>query len=248
MADEPSKQDWAVLDLKPGARPAQVQRAYQRRRALYERDTLATYTLLTEDERSQMLERIDLAYRRIMGQSPAQAATWPPAFPERKVEMQRPIAGPPPGARRPEPPPPARPVTPTPDRPQQETAKRVAAAPPPEAPPARVLLPPRAAGAEPEPEGPEPDPVREPGAYLRYHRQRRRVSIEAVADETKISTMQLEKLETESYFGLPAAVYIRGFIIQYARFLDLPDPERLANLYLAHMRAGTHREPRDSGQ
>jgi cytoskeletal protein RodZ len=68
-----------------------------------------------------------------------------------------------------------------------------------------------------------------------------------VADETKISTLQLEKLETESYTGLPAAVYVRGFIIQYARFLDLPDPETLASHYLARMRAGTRREPREPG-
>jgi hypothetical protein len=235
MADEPTKQDWAVLDLKPGARPAQVQRAYQRRRALYEREALATYTLLSDAEREQMLQRIDLAYRRIMGQGPASSARPPERgmAPSKEV-TQRPLARRPPAVPV-ERPAPARQVASPPEA--TVTASPSPAAEPESTAPAR----------ETAPQAPEPDPTREPGAYLRYHRQLLSISVQAVADETKIRSLQIEKIEQESYSGLPAAVYVRGFIIQYARFLGLPDPEALAVSFLQGMEKNRSHDPYSPG-
>ena len=42
----PHRRDWEVLGLEPGADPKDVRRAYRERRALYESDSLATYTLV----------------------------------------------------------------------------------------------------------------------------------------------------------------------------------------------------------
>jgi hypothetical protein len=227
MADEPTKQDWAILDLKPGARPAQVQRAYQRRRTLYEREALATYTLLTEAERGEMLERIDRAYRRIMGQSPVSDPR-PSMSHETRLKVRRP-----PVAHRADPAKPSQAVSsgevPA-SSPKAETSRLPASRLRPEPP-----APAPAAKTEP----PEPDPSREPGAYLRYHRQRLGISIQAVADETKIRGLQIEKIEEESYSSLPATVYVRGFVIQYARFLGLPDPEAVAASFLQGMGTNT---------
>jgi hypothetical protein len=225
MVDEPTKQDWAVLDLKPGARPAQVQRAYQRRRALYEREVLATYTLLSEAERGEMLERIDRAYRRIMGQSPTSGPR--PSFShETMLKVRRP-----PVAHRAESatldqPAPTREATVSSPTAETSTLPAPSSRPTPPAPVATSVAP-------------EPDPTREPGAFLRYHRQQLGISIQAVADETKIRSLQIEKIEGESYSGLPATVYVRGFVIQYARFLGIPDPEAVAASFLNGMETNT---------
>lgn len=50
---------------------------------------------------------------------------------------------------------------------------------------------------------------------------------------TKISTTFIEKLETNSFEGLPEAVYVKGFLKSYLRYLGVNDNETLINCYLA---------------
>jgi hypothetical protein len=72
-------EDWEILGLEPGADVGQVRRAYHHRRSLYEPTALATYNLLDDEERHDMVERIEEAYRRIMGsEPPAPKAALPP--------------------------------------------------------------------------------------------------------------------------------------------------------------------------
>ena len=71
-------EDWEILGLEPGADIGQVRRAYRHRRSLYEPAALATYNLLDDEEREGMVDRIDEAYRRIMGSEPPAAAPAPP--------------------------------------------------------------------------------------------------------------------------------------------------------------------------
>jgi len=68
-------EDWEILGLEPGADIGQVRRAYRHRRTLYEPAALATYNLLDDEEREGMVDRIEEAYRRILG-------TEPPAAPQ----------------------------------------------------------------------------------------------------------------------------------------------------------------------
>lgn len=95
----PRYEDWKLLDLEPGAELTDVNRALRFRRSLYQRDALATYNLLDEDERMRMLDRIDEAYRRITGNEP------PPTHPTRRlaeeddIELLEKPAGPPPDPR-----------------------------------------------------------------------------------------------------------------------------------------------------
>jgi flagellar biosynthesis protein FlhG len=99
---------------------------------------------------------------------------------------------------------------------------------------------PRPADLGPEvrpPSGPAPPLSERPGAYLRHQRQSHRVRIDELALETKIRASLLDLLEAESFRDLPAPVYVRGFVIQYARALKLHDAEALAEAYLAKMRA-----------
>ena len=73
--------DWEILGIEPGADIGQVRRAYRHRRSLYEPAALATYNLLDDEERDGMVDRIEEAYRRIMGTEPPNAPQMPP--PER---------------------------------------------------------------------------------------------------------------------------------------------------------------------
>ncbi len=63
------------------------------------------------------------------------------------------------------------------------------------------------------------------GDALRSARERRNLSIDEVARETRISPRFLEALEAEQFDELPAPVYVRGFLRSYASFLKLePQP------------------------
>ncbi|PFG73981.1 helix-turn-helix domain-containing protein [Tepidiforma thermophila] len=64
------------------------------------------------------------------------------------------------------------------------------------------------------------------GHTLREARERRGLTIEQVAQETRISPRFLEALEAEEFDALPAPVYVRGFLRSYANFLRI-DPQPL---------------------
>lgn len=110
---------------------------------------------------------------------------------------------------------------------------------PPRTSPAPVALPPpgtapvRAASSSP-PLARTPHVLPEPvtGALLRRYREERGVSLRDIANQSKIGTRYLEYIEGDRLDMLPAAVYLRGFLQEYARALGL-DPRRTANAYMA---------------
>jgi flagellar biosynthesis protein FlhG len=107
---------------------------------------------------------------------------------------------------------------------------------------ARVPRPPAGAagaGAEDRPETPEAviDPSAEvTGALLRKVREIRGLELSDISQRTKISERYLRALEEEQFTDMPAAVYVRGYVTEYARALRL-DPQRAAESYLARYRA-----------
>ncbi len=70
------------------------------------------------------------------------------------------------------------------------------------------------------------------GAWLRGQREMRSISLREVADASKISFRYLQALEEEKFEVLPGAVFARGFLRQYARYVGL-DPDDVINFYLA---------------
>jgi hypothetical protein len=86
---------------------------------------------------------------------------------------------------------------------------------------------------DPEPDpGPLPDRETAPGRFLEAIRERRGISREEIAHETKIRVWLLEQLEHENFHKLPAPVYVRGFVLQVATLLGVADPEELARSYV----------------
>lgn len=64
------------------------------------------------------------------------------------------------------------------------------------------------------------------GARLKAAREARGLGLGEVADRLKLSLRQLEAIEADNFSALPGATFVRGFVRNYARFLDL-DPEPL---------------------
>jgi len=64
------------------------------------------------------------------------------------------------------------------------------------------------------------------GAMLKAEREIRQISLEEVAQVTRIPLLSLRRLEAGELEALPGEVFVRGFLRSYARALDL-DPERI---------------------
>ncbi len=62
------------------------------------------------------------------------------------------------------------------------------------------------------------------GEYLKKERELRQISIQEVAEGTKISISRLRLIEENRFDDLPAEVFVRGFIRNYAEYIGI-DPE-----------------------
>jgi Helix-turn-helix domain len=132
---------------------------------------------------------------------------------------------------------------------EPEEEEELPAAPPP-LPPAAPLAPaPVAAPPERPPELPSrprgkldiPSDAEFNGELLRRVRESYGLSLQQVAERTRITRIHLENVEADRYDRLPATVYLRGILVNLARELRL-DPARVSKTYLlaaqrAHARA-----------
>ena len=69
------------------------------------------------------------------------------------------------------------------------------------------------------------------GELLRQVRESLGLSLQELSDKTKIGKNHLDNIEADRYDALPAQVYLRGFLMSYARVVKL-DPLRVAKSYL----------------
>src|SRR5262245_17630211 len=65
-------------------------------------------------------------------------------------------------------------------------------------------------------------------AWLRAGRDRRKLTIEDVSKITKIQPRILEKLESGVLEGLPAEVFVKGFVRSFAKCVGLDESEALS--------------------
>jgi hypothetical protein len=77
-----------------------------------------------------------------------------------------------------------------------------------------------------------PEPGENIGAYLKRCREDRGLTLRDIAARTRIRTTYLEHIENNRLSNLPATVYLRGFVLEFARVLELPDPESITAAYL----------------
>lgn len=167
MSQNPLSKDYKLLDLDENPTPQEARRAYHKMKVLYAEGSLATYSLMTGDEREEMLDNIERAYMRISRELTSRLTT-----PEAPVSPEN------------------------------------AAAP--------VPL----------------EPGESIGTYLKRRREDLGLTLRDVAARTRIRTTYLEHIESERLTDLPAPVYLRGFVLEFARVLGLPNPESIAASYL----------------
>lgn len=170
MELKPRKRDYKTLGLEKNATEEEVSKAYERMKALYSQSSLATYSLLSDKERNEMLDRIEQAYLRL----------------SRELSRREPLP----------------------------------------------LFEPRGTEVAPEPVG-EEIPENGLGGYLKRRREDLGLTLKVIATKTRIRSTHLESIEEEKLKDLPAPVYLRGFLIEFAKALDVKDPEGLAARYLA---------------
>jgi len=160
--------DFKLLDLDEHATAQEARRAYHKMKALYAEGSLATYSLVTPEQRDEMLDKIERAYMRVSREIISRLPT-----PESPVALEN------------------------------------------------------AAVAD------LPVPGESIGAYMKRRREDLGLTFRDVATKTRIRTTYLEHIENERLSDLPAPVYLRGFVLEFARVLGLPDPESITAAYLA---------------
>ncbi|HJW99102.1 MAG TPA: RodZ domain-containing protein [Terriglobales bacterium] len=67
------------------------------------------------------------------------------------------------------------------------------------------------------------------GDKLRREREMRGVSLEEIAESTKIGTRSLRALEQEDFEKLPGGIFNKGFVRAYSRFLGIDEDQALAD-------------------
>ena len=73
------------------------------------------------------------------------------------------------------------------------------------------------------------------GAILKKVRESQGVELTEISARTKIARAHLEAIEEESFQNLPAAVYVRGFVAELAKYLRL-DPLHVQRSYMRRVR------------
>jgi flagellar biosynthesis protein FlhG len=73
------------------------------------------------------------------------------------------------------------------------------------------------------------------GDLMQKIREAKGIELRDIAEKTKIGMTYLSAIEGETWDKLPAVVYVRGFLVEYARTLEL-DVDRVLSTYLARYR------------
>lgn len=74
------------------------------------------------------------------------------------------------------------------------------------------------------------------GSFIRKIREAYQISLEEMSGITKVTKTYLNAIEEENFQKLPAAVFVRGFVVQISKVLRLPH-EKMAAAYLGRYHA-----------
>lgn len=75
------------------------------------------------------------------------------------------------------------------------------------------------------------------GAVLQRVREYKNIGLDKLSDATRVSRTYLMAVEGNDYKSLPAAVFVRGFVVQMARIMGL-DETKVAASYMKQFKAG----------
>ncbi len=236
---------YEILEVSPNATRDDIDASYRRIIGFLEPDNLVTYAMLDDSEVAQVREQVDRAYQMLCQADRRASAelSIPPADPSDSVEGD---AGDLPPAS----------LYSIPDAP--DAAHVLATGTPDYSLPRRSSESPSVLFQRGEPDiAPPPLPPSAPrrplgktrrralkprvldiaedtefsGALLRRLRESAEASLEDLSEITKISKRYIHALEENDFNTLPAGVYVRGFVSEYARALGL-DSAKVTQSYM----------------
>lgn len=205
---------YEILEVQTDATPAQIEQAYIRAKNAYSGDSVALYSLISKDECNEFLGQIEEAYS-VLG------------FPEKRREYDRVR-----GFNIPQ---------------QNQTTQNKQSGPLQyenfgsihgEAKVSKISAIKKfelefATNSQME------DKIKDcsifTGPFLKEIREYKNVSIERMADLTRVSKTHIRAIEEEDIPKLPAEVYVRGYVYQYAKVLKL-NPDAVASSWLLHFK------------
>jgi flagellar biosynthesis protein FlhG len=201
---------YEVLEIDPGASDEDVRRAYKRAREMYAPESMAVCGLYSPERLAQTVQGIEEAYDTLL--DPEKRRQYDlKQFPDGIPSRPTPIAS----QSGPHPV-----VAPKSDKPERT-----------EDTPATLT-----AEFEEPPISPETEFT---GPLLRRLREARGIDLVEISQRTKVGIGHLRSIEDENWKAMPATVYLRGFLVEYARFMRLDVPQ-VTRTYLArHAKAKT---------
>ena len=84
------------------------------------------------------------------------------------------------------------------------------------------------------------------GSLLRAVRESQGTRLRQISERTKVGTLYLEYIEREDFANLPAGVYVRGFVTEFAKCLRL-EPEQVSQSYMRRYRERMEEGERSHG-
>lgn len=207
--DETTKNYYEILETPYDSTEDEIERNYAKARNAYAADSLALYSLMSEDDCKKMLETIDEAYsilsdinkRRLYDQARGIKNSRSMRLSEQDMVASHPI------------------------REGSASLDKMIAK--------NIFSLNYTENSEMEKKIEQSSDFT--GAFLKEIREYKNVTINKLAEMTKISKNYIRYIEEDVYEHLPAPVYVRGFVYQYAKSLKL-NPDLVANSYLDHMK------------
>lgn len=81
-----------------------------------------------------------------------------------------------------------------------------------------------------------------PGLFLLQSRKALGLSLQDVATRTKVRASILQDIEEQRFDSLPAPVYLRGFLREFARMVNVPDADALIDAFMARDKSDKERQ------
>jgi flagellar biosynthesis protein FlhG len=209
---------YEVLEIDPGASDEDIRRAYKRAREMYTSDSMVVSGLFSPERLAVVQARIEEAYESLLD-------------PEKRKQQDLKLY--PDGI-------PARPA-PVPNVVSNSKSDRASGA--------HGVVEARNERSDPTPikieVPPEPAIFAETeftGDLLKQVREARSIELLDISQRTKISVAHLRAIEEERWDAMPAPVYLRGFLVEYARYMRL-DVGQVTRTFMA--RANRARQKAD---
>lgn len=182
---------YEILEVSPNSSQGEIREAYERVKKTYSRDSIAIYSLLDENEIEEMSWLIEKAYETIGNE-------------KRRRDYDRSLAGV--YGREPE----------TIEAPSYESLPQLDT----------HLHPGETKNLDPDRRKKVDEMISQSGfeytgPVLREIREILGLDLREISTRTKVSRTNLEFIEEENFAHLPALVYLKGFISEYAKCLGL---------------------------